>query len=232
MGYLPIFLDVGGRKCVVIGGGEVAERKVFALLESGAYVTVISPAVKPALVRMAAAGKLQHLPRCYERGDLHGAALVFAASDDAEAHRAISAEARALGIPVNVADEPELCTFVAPAVASRGALKIAVSTSGTSPGFAARVRDEIGNQIGAEYGVALEIIGAARRWLRSRVSSESDRARIMKTLTRSDLPRLVALGDTAGVDCALKKILGGDASLAALGFQLDHRPEHPTAATR
>lgn len=232
MEYLPIFLEVSGRKCVVIGGGEVAARKVEALLEAGADVTLVSPALTSALARMAATGKLRHLPRRYQRGDLGGATLVFAAADDAETHRAISAAARELGILVNVADQPELCSFIAPALVSRGALKIAVSTSGLSPGFAASVRDEIENQIGAEYGVALEIVGAARRWLRSRVGSQSDRARIMKTLVRSDLPRLIADGDIAGVDRVLKKTLGAEASFAALGIRLEHLREQPTAATR
>jgi precorrin-2 dehydrogenase / sirohydrochlorin ferrochelatase len=232
MGYLPIFLDVSGRNCVVVGGGEVAERKVSALLEARAEVILISPAITPALAGRAAAGQLQHLSRRYQRGDLGGAMLVFAASDDAAAHRAISVEARELGIPVNIADEPDLCTFIAPAVATRGALRIAVSTSGESPGFAARVRDDIENQIGAEYGVALEIVGSARRWLRSRVGSQSDRARIMQTLTHSDLPRLVADGDIAGVERVLKTILGAEASLAVLGISPDHLADQPTAATR
>jgi precorrin-2 dehydrogenase / sirohydrochlorin ferrochelatase len=232
MGYLPIFLDVSGRKCVVVGGGEVAERKVSALLEAGAAVTLVSPDVTPALARIAATGRLQHLARRYQPGDLRGAVLVFAASDDGGAHREIYAEARELGIPVNVADEPELCSFIAPAVAARGALKIAVSTSGASPGFAARVRDEIEHRIGAEYGVALEIIRAARQWLRPRVSSQSDRANVMKTLAAADLPGHIARGDIAGVDRVLKRILGDDASLVALGIRLADLPERPTAATR
>jgi precorrin-2 dehydrogenase / sirohydrochlorin ferrochelatase len=232
MGYLPIFLDVGGRRCIVIGGGDVAERKVAALLEAGADATLISPTLSPALARIAGAGRLTYLARRYQPGDLRGAALAFAATDDAAAHREISAEARGLGIPLNVADDPELCTFVAPAVAARGALKIAVSTSGESPAFAARVRDEIEHQIGAEYGGSLEIIAAARRWLRSRVRSQNERARIMKSLAAADLPRLIARRDVSGVDRVLKKILGGEASLAVLGIELDNSLEHRAAASR
>jgi siroheme synthase-like protein len=232
MGYLPIFFEVGGRKCVVIGGGEVAERKVSALLDAGGEVTLISPDVTPALARIAAAGRLKHLARRYRSGDLRDAAIVFAATNDPRAHREISAEARALGILVNVADEPELCNFIAPAVAARGALKIAVSTSGESPAFAARVRDEIEHQIGAEYGIALEIIGAARRWLRPRVSSQRERARIMKSLLAAELPRLVERGDSASVNRVLKKFLGDEASLAALGVVLDISAVPPAAASR
>jgi siroheme synthase-like protein len=232
MGYLPIFVDVGGRKCVVIGGGEVAERKVSALLETGAQVTLISPTLTPTLARTVRGGRLTHLARRYQTGDLRDAALVFAATDDPRTHRAISAEARGFGIPLNVADEPELCTFIVPAVSSRGLLKIAVSSSGASPGFAAHVRDVIENQISAEYGVALEIIGAARRWLRARVRSQGERARIMKSLAASDLPRLIGRGDSAGVDRILKMLLGDEASLADLGIKLDASPEHRAAATR
>jgi precorrin-2 dehydrogenase / sirohydrochlorin ferrochelatase len=230
MGYLPIFLDVGGRKCVVIGGGEVAERKVAALLEAGADVTLISPTLTPALASIAAAERLNHLARRYQTGDLRGAALVFAATDDSRVHREISAEARGFGIPLNVADEPELCTFVAPAVAARGALKIAVSTSGESPAFAAKVRDEIEHQFGDEYAAALEIVGAARRWLRARVGSQRERARIMKSLASAELPRLVGRGDFAGIDQILKNILGDEASLTALGVERDTSRQHRAEA--
>ncbi len=120
MGYIPIFLDVTGRECVVVGGGEVAARKVEALLEAGARVTVVSPRLSSQLQSLAARGLVTHIARDYERGDIHGCVLVYAATGDPKLHRELAAEARALGIPINVVDVPELCTFISPAVVKRG----------------------------------------------------------------------------------------------------------------
>src|SRR5258708_25555180 len=143
MGYIPIFLDVTGRQCFVVGGGEVAVRKVEALLEAGALVTVVSPSLSPPVEAIVASGLVTHIARTYERGDIRGCVLVYAATDDPKLQRELAAEARALGIPVNVVDVPELCTFIAPAVVKRGALQIAISTGGPSPAFAARLRHAV-----------------------------------------------------------------------------------------
>src|SRR6266851_1242152 len=141
MGYIPIFLDVTGRRCVVVGGGEVAARKVESLLASGAQVIVVSPTLAaPALNAAVDRGMVEHIARAYRRGDIAGCALAYAATDDRDLHRALAEEARALGIPLNVVDVPELCSFIAPAVVRQGALQIAISTGGASPAFAARVR--------------------------------------------------------------------------------------------
>src|SRR5580700_3127719 len=161
MGYIPIFLDVTGRECVVVGGGEVALRKVKALLEAGAHVTVVSPRVSPQLESLAARGLVKHVAREYECGDIRGCVLAYAATDDPKLHRELAAEARVLGIPINVVDVPELCTFIAPAVMKRGALQIAISTSGASPAFAARLRSELEDRFGTEYARTLEVLRAA-----------------------------------------------------------------------
>jgi len=220
MGYLPIFLDVTGRRCVVIGGGEVAERKIASLLEAGAEVIVISPEATGAIANWAAAKRIAHFARACQPRDIANASLIFAATDDAALHRAIASEARAAGILINVADEPELCTFIAPAVASRGALQIAISTSGAVPALAARVRREIEEQIGIEYAIALQILGAARTWLRTRIDSQSERARIMKALANSDLPAHIRREDPAAIDIVLANVIGEGASLAAIGIEL------------
>src|ERR1700738_1839071 len=116
MGYLPIFIDGSNRDCVVLGGGEVAERKTRSLIEAGAVVTVVSPALTAGLAAMANAGALRHLARTYQPGDLEGAFLAFEATGKIETGRAAAAEARARGVPINVADVPELCSFITPAV--------------------------------------------------------------------------------------------------------------------
>src|ERR1700683_2134496 len=188
MGYIPIFLDVTGRECLVAGGGEVAARKVESLLEAGARVTVVSPRVSPPLEALIARGLVTHIVRDYERGDIRGCALAYAATGDPKLHRELGAEARALGIPINVADVPELCTFIAPAVVKRGALQIAISTGGASPAFAARIRRELEDRFGAEYARTLDLMRAARRRLHAEKIVSVERMRRLTDLANSALP--------------------------------------------
>ena len=186
MGFIPIFFDVTGRRCVVIGGGEVAARKVESLLEAGAHVTVISPRLSPPLQAAVARGLVTHIARDYAPGDIKGCVLAYAATDDPKLHRELAAEARTLGIPINVADVPELCSFIAPAVVKRGALQIAISTGGASPAFAARIRRELEDRFGAEYALTLDLMRAARRRLHAEEIAPAER---MRRLTDSPTPR-------------------------------------------
>ena len=218
MAYIPIFLDVTGRECVVVGGGEVAARKVESLLEAGARVTVVSPRLSPTLESLAANGSMTHIARDYQRGDIRGCVLVYAATDDPKLHRELAAEARALGIPVNVVDVPELCTFIAPAVVKRGALQIAISTSGASPAFAARLRRELEDRFGTEYARTLEVLRAARRRLHTDEIDPAERMRRLKDLANSALPAAIAAGDVDAIDRILATHLGDGVSLAALGL--------------
>jgi precorrin-2 dehydrogenase/sirohydrochlorin ferrochelatase len=220
MGYLPIFLDVTGRKCVVVGGGEIAARKVEALLEAGAHVTVVGPHLSPLLESIAARRLVTHIARDYERGDIRGCVLLYAATDDPKLHRELVAEARGLGIPVNVVDVPELCTFISPAVVNRGDLQIAISTSGASPAFAARLRRELEDQFGAEYALTLAVLRAARRRLHADEMDPADRMRRLKELADSALPDAIAVGDVAAIERILATCLGDGVGLAALGLDL------------
>src|ERR1700683_4629411 len=185
MGYIPIFLDVTGRECLVAGGGEVAARKVESLPGAGARVTVVSPRVSPPLEALIARGLVRHIARDYERGDIRGCARVYAATDDPKLHRELAAEARALGIPINVADVPELCSFIAPAVVKRGALQIAISTGGASPAFAARTRRELEDRFGVEYALTLDLMRAARRRLHAEEIAPVERMRRLTDLAHS-----------------------------------------------
>jgi len=215
---MPIFLDVTGRDCVVVGGGEVAARKVESLLEAGARVTVVSPRLSPPLEAITARGLVTHIDRDYARGDLRGSVLVYAATDDPKLHRDLAAEARALAIPINVIDVPELCTFISPAVVKRGDLQIAISTGGASPAFAARLRRALENQFGPEYALTLEVLRAARRRLHADEIDPADRMRRLKELANSALPDAIAAGDVAGIERILAIHLGEGVSLASLGL--------------
>ncbi len=208
MGYLPIFLAMEGRRCVVIGGGEIAARKVAQLIEAGAPVTVISPALVAPLAAMAAAGTITYRARGWTRGDLRGFDFAIAATDDPAAHREIAAEARALGVMLNVADQPELCDFIAPAVVRRGDLQIAVSTSGASPATAARIRRELEERFGWEYAAALGLMRAARRYLRANDPDLASRGAKLAALAASDLAARLRAGDRAGVERLLTAHLG------------------------
>lgn len=221
MGYIPIFVEVAGKPCIVVGGGEVAERKVKALLEAGAAVTVVSPALDGALAAMARRGTVRHLARSYQRGDLRGFVLVYAATDDGALNRRLAVEADELGTPINVADAPELCTFLSPSVIRRGDLQIAVSTSGASPAMARRIREQLELLFGAEYAPALEILRAVRDRLQAAEADPAARAQKLSALAASTrLLESLRQGDHGAANAALAEHLGPAMTLEALGLDL------------
>lgn len=155
----PIFLDLSGRRCVVVGGGEVSGRKARKLLQARAEVVVISPEVTPELESVAT--EVRRRP--YEEGDLEGAYLVFAATDSREVNAAVAGEAKGRGIPVNVADRPSEGDFALPATLRRGRLQVAVSTGGASPALAREIKGELEGRFEPEWAGVVEGLHAARR---------------------------------------------------------------------
>lgn len=164
--YYPVCLDLRGRPCVVIGGGAVAARKVEGLLDCGAVVTVVAPALTPSLQAMQEAGAISARLRPYAEGDLEGAALAIAATDDREVNTRVAAEARARSVWLNAADDPERCDFILPAIVRRGDLQIAISTGGRSPALARRVREDLERLLPAEYADLLPLLADVRAELR------------------------------------------------------------------
>ncbi len=160
--YFPICLDIGRRQCVVIGGGNVAERKVKGLLDHGGEVTVISPEITPGLGRLIASGEISLVERGYRPGDLRGAFLVIAATDDPAVQEQIHAEAESGNILLNVADVPKWCNFILPATVRRGDLAVSISTGGASPALARRIRQDLESRFGPEYEVLLSIMAELR----------------------------------------------------------------------
>lgn len=167
MGFYPVALELAGRRCVVVGGGVVAERRLAGLLAAGATVTVIAPTLTPALAALTAEGRIRHAPRAYRAGDLAGFDLAFAATDAGDVNAALAAEARARGVWVNAADDPAHCDLILPAVVRRGDLTVAVSTGGTSPALARAVREELERHLTADYATLAELAAEARRELRA-----------------------------------------------------------------
>ncbi|MFA5055656.1 MAG: NAD(P)-dependent oxidoreductase [Dehalococcoidia bacterium] len=164
--YYPISLDIDGKRCVVLGGGEVALRKVNTLLEHDAIVQVISPELCAGLEDLFASDKIIAAKRPYADGDLAGAFVIIAATDDADVNRRAAAEAEKLGVLVNVVDVPELSNFIVPSHLRRGDLSIAVSTGGASPALARRIRERLEAEFGDEYAALLALAGRARSELR------------------------------------------------------------------
>jgi siroheme synthase-like protein len=155
----PIFLDLSGRRCVVVGGGEVANRKARKLLQARASVVVISPELQPELESVA----VEVHRRPYEEGDLEGAYLAFAATDSREVNARVAREAKERGVPVNVADRPSDGDFALPSTLRRGGLQVAVSTGGASPTLARRIKDELEEVFGPEWAGIVDELGRNRR---------------------------------------------------------------------
>ena len=179
--YYPIFLDISGKKCVVVGGGQVAWRKVKSLLDDNAVVDVISPVVCAEIQTLADSGKIGLRQKAYQTGDLKGAVLAIAATDEAETNLGVSAEARQNSILVNVVDDAAKSDFILPSILQRGDLTIAVSTAGKSPALARKIRTRLESEFGPEYSdLALMINEVRSEMLKQgiRFSGEIGRAHV------------------------------------------------------
>lgn len=217
MRYYPLFVRLDGRACVVIGGGEVAERKVHGLLAAGARVTLVSPELTPALAALASGGAIAHRAGAYRAGDLAGAFLAYAATDDESVNAAIAAEAEAEGVLLNVVDRPAHCSFIVPSIVQRGDLVIATSTGGASPLLARRIREELESRFGPEYADGLRVLRAVRHRLRREGRSFDERKRVFATLVDSPLLDLLRRGDREGVDRLLAETAGSGYTMESLG---------------
>ena len=187
MRHYPICLDISGKRCVVVGGGNVAERKVRRLLACGARVEVVGKTLTSVLTAWKGQGKIVHLEGGYEDSFLAGAALVIGATDSEGVNGRIAADARKRGIPVNIVDNPALCDFILPSVVERGDLLIAVSTGGKSPALAAKLRGELEEAYGPEYAVLVEILGELRERVIAAGGPSAENRERFATVVRSDV---------------------------------------------
>lgn len=160
--YYPIFLNIRDRKCVVIGGGQVALHKVKTLLEHGANVEVISPALCSELDKLAVNGEISAMRRGYQTGDIEEAVVAIAATDSSEINLEVAREARNRGILVNVVDVPENSDFILPSYLRRGDIGIAISTAGRSPALARKIRTKLEKDFGDEYASLVLLIDEVR----------------------------------------------------------------------
>jgi precorrin-2 dehydrogenase len=181
-----MFIKLAGRPCLVVGTGAVAESKIAGLLDAAAKVRVVAPEATEQVKSWAAAAQIEWLARSCEPSDLEGMFLVVAATSSHELHENLHAEARRRGVLCNVVDVPELCDFYYPAVAQRGALQIAVSTSGQSPALAQRLRKELEEQFGPEYEAWLQQLGEERAKLFAANMDPEERKRLLHDLASAD----------------------------------------------
>jgi precorrin-2 dehydrogenase / sirohydrochlorin ferrochelatase len=213
----PIFAVIEDKPCLVVGGGAVGERKIQDLLAAGAKVTVVSQTLTPVLAAMASRGEIVYLSEDFVDNQVEGMALVMAATDDPEVNAQVSAAAQARSIWVNVADEPEYCTFIVPAQVRRGDLTLAISTGGASPALARQVREDLQQHFGPEYGPYLDLLKRVRARLLTERRSHPDNAELFTRLVRSSLKDAVARGDRARVMWVLREVMGEVLSTPVLG---------------
>ncbi len=207
MDFLPVFLDIKDKTALVVGGGEVAARKVSLLLQAHAKVKVIAPELCPNLKNLLEDGKIEYEQRDYQDGDLKGCTLAFAATDAPEVNRKVSEAALAIQLPVNVADRPELCSFIMPSIVDRSPLVVAVSTGGSSPVLARLMRSRLESLIPAGYGLLADLAKRFRDKVKERFSNPRDRRIFWENVLRSGVAERVFSGHIDEADIAMERAL-------------------------
>jgi precorrin-2 dehydrogenase/sirohydrochlorin ferrochelatase len=188
----PVNLVLDGRRCLVVGGGKIALRKVEGLLECGASVTVVAPRVDGELRRLPGVTVVE---RPWDPGDMDGMWLVIAATDDPSVNRAVFDEGQRSGVWVNGADDPSNCSFTLPSVVRRGDLQVTVSTGGRSPALATWLRRRLELEIGPEYAVLLDLLATERDGLKA--AGRSTEGLDWQSALDSDMLGLIRNGDVA-----------------------------------
>ena len=237
MKYYPLFMDLAGRACLVVGAGAVAARKVRSLLECGARVTVVGERPAAAFRALERRGA-RLLQRRFRAGDVARQALVFAATDDSAVNAAVAAAARRRGIPVNAADDPPNCTFIVPALVRRGDLTVAVSTGGKSPAAARLVKERIASMLGDEYAALVRLLGAHRTAMKEQVPGQARRARAWKRMLDEGILDALRMGSGREALATLRRCVadaahgaGAQAFLESSGRRGDAQRGTPAGRT-
>jgi siroheme synthase-like protein len=194
-------LRLSGRRCVVIGGGEVGLEKVEGLLACDATVSLIAPEAHPELVQLALEGSIRWEQRQYETADLDGALIAIAATDDTDLNVRVFEDAEGRSMLVNVVDVPPLCNFILPAIVRSGPLAVAISTAGASPALAKRMKREIGELFGEPYALLAILLNDARGWAKATLPTYQDRKEFFESIVNGDPDpvELLRAGDVEGV---------------------------------
>lgn len=206
MKYYPLFMDLSGRKCLVVGAGAVAARKARSLLECGARVTVVGEQPVAAFRALERRGVVV-VRRSFRARDVGRQALVIAATDDRAVNAAVAAAARRRDIPVNAVDDPPNCTFIVPAVVRRGDLTVAVSTGGKSPAAARLVKEKIASLLGKEYAGLVCLLGSYRGRMKDQVPGQECRARAWKRMLDGGVLESLRRGDRKAATATVRRCL-------------------------
>jgi len=208
MKYYPVNLDIRNRKCLVVGGGAVGTRKIMTLLDCGAKVTVVSIDVAEKLQELSDNDIIKLEKRPFQISDLDEMFLVMGATDNQEINREIHSEAERLGVLCNIADRPEDCNFILPAIVNRGDLIIAISTSGKSPASAKKIRKDLEKVFGTEYAEFIKLMGEIRNKLLSEDHEPEAHKHLFEQLIKRDLVEMIKEQQTGNIDSLLFEILG------------------------
>jgi len=204
----PVSLLIEGRRCVIIGGGKVAERKVLSLLEAGGSVRVVAPEATGTIVRLAVEGRIEWEGGPASEADLTDAFLVIAATDDAELNARLAAAADAAGKLVNAVDQPEDCNFFVPASVRRGPILLTVSTGGGSPALAKRIRQDIEARFGPEYAELAELMERLRPEMMAAIGTQAERAQAWERILDSAVLELLGQGKQAEAEALAREVAG------------------------
>lgn len=210
MDFFPIFLDIKNKPCLVVGGGEVATRKAGMLLQSGGRVTVVAPELSDTLKELTRSEKIAHIAGKFRPDHLGEAVLVIAATDDRAANEEISKAAKALRIPVNVVDNPDLCSFIMPSVIDRSPLVIAISSGGTSPVLARVVRAKLETFLPAAYGRLAQFAASFREQVKKHILPAKRRI-FWENILQGPVAEMVLSGQDQAARKALEQALTRDA---------------------
>lgn len=216
-GDYPISLRLTGRLCLVVGAGEVAQRKVQGLLSTDARIRLVAPQIP---VELLAHGQIEGISRLFSPEDVIGSFLVFAATNERSINAAVAESARREGILVNIADDPLGSDFHLPALLRRGELTVTVSTSGGSPAFSAQLRDHLAAEFGPEWQIFVEMVSTLRQKRLTGGEANAYNSAVISRLFAADLPRLIASQDEEAIDRILKETTGTSITLADIGIHL------------
>jgi len=208
MPYYPIFLDLNHQNVVVVGGGEVAERKIKSLLIYGCTIYISSPHLTPHLQQLVAIKKIHHIPDESLDTYMDDAFMVIAATDDAEVNSKIASQAKKHGLLINAVDQPKDCNFIMPSIVKRGNLQIAISTAGKSPALAKKIRKNLESSFPPEYDSLTKLLGIIRAKLLSQDQPSLKNKIIFQQLVDSNLLEMITHKNWDGMRATLQSILG------------------------
>lgn len=195
--YYPIYIDIEDRDVVIIGGGNVCARKAETMMKYGARVTIVSPDFTGEIEQWAREGKLAIKQKHYDAGDIDGANIVIASTDDQGVNEQIAADCRRRRIPVNVVDVTPLCEFIVPAIIEKGSVQIAVSTGGKSPALARTLKEDLQRMIGPEYTEVNDLLGTLRDAAKRVLPTDIDRKRFFDGILAKGILEMLREGRRA-----------------------------------